>query len=132
MSDKSNFGLDHPAFAELQKAQSIFVDAIDKTARKNLEATEKMLELNRKRFESLQDVSDADDYAAKQTEAFKEYAEHMKAHVEALTSIGNESREQLTAAGTELAKSMDFSDLFPFGEAASKSKSKPKTASKSS
>lgn len=130
MSNKNSFGIDHPALAELQKAQSIFVDAIDKTARKNLESTEQLLELNKKRFSATQDFSNPTDFMAQQTAVFKDYADHLKSHMEALASIGSESRDQLSEVSSEFARAMDFSSLFPFAENTGKTKAKP--ASKNS
>ena len=117
------------AFTEMKKAQDILMEAIDKSARTNLESIEKLLELNKDRLSGLSDVSNPSDLVARQSAAFKEYAEHLSAHMEALAAIGTESREQLTELGQEFAKSMDFSSLFGMGETASKPKSKASTKS---
>jgi phage-related minor tail protein len=118
------------AFDEIRKAQEIIMDAIDKSARANLAATEKMLELNKQRFASLNDVDSPADYMAKQSTAFKEYADELNQQFETLAAIGNESREQLTELGQEFARNMDFSSFFNFAQPEPKSKAK-KTASKS-
>ena len=117
MSNKTAFTTDHPAFAELKKAQEIIFEAVDQTARKNLEATEKLLEINKQRFANVQDFSNPGDYVAKQSAAFKEYAEQVSAHLEALASIGASSREKLSEVGTDFGKAFDFSDFFPFADA---------------
>ncbi len=117
------------AFTEMKKAQDILMEAIDKSARTNLESIEKLLELNKDRLSGLSDVSNPSDLIARQSAAFKEYAEHLSAHMEALAAIGTESREQLTELGQEFAKSMDFSSMFGMGETASKPK--PKAGAKS-
>lgn len=112
------------AFTEMKKAQDILMEAIDKSARTNLESIEKLLELNKDRMSGLTDVSNPSDLIARQSAAFKEYAEHLTAHMEALAAIGTESREQLTELGQEFAKSMDFSSMFGMGETTSKPKAK--------
>lgn len=116
------------AFAEMKKAQDILLEAIDKSAKINLESVEKLLELNKQRLSGLTDFSNPSDLIARQSAAFKEYAEHVAAHMEALTSVGTESREQLMELGQEFAKSMDFSSFFGMAEAPSKAR--PKTAAK--
>ncbi len=131
MTNKNAFDLDHPALSEARKAQEIVFEAIDKTARQNLDATQKLLELNKKRYAETQDMSSPSDYLARQSAATKDYAEQVNAHLESLAAIGNESREQLTEIGQEFARNMDFSGMFPFApQAATKTKTKP--ASKSS
>jgi len=117
------------AFTEMKKAQDILMEAIDKSARTNLESIEKLLELNKDRMSGLTDVSNPSDLIARQSAAFKEYAEHLTAHMEALAAIGTESREQLTELGQEFAKSMDFSSMFGMGETTSKPKAKTSTKS---
>lgn len=112
------------AFTEMKKAQDILMEAIDKSARTNLESVQKLLELNKEGLSSLSDVSNPSDLIARQSATFKEYAEHLSAHMEALAAIGTESREQLTELGQEFAKTMDFSSLFGVGEAPSKPKAK--------
>ncbi|NDY94167.1 phasin family protein [Wenzhouxiangella limi] len=112
------------AFTEMKKAQDILMEAIDKSARTNLESVQKLLELNKERMTGLSDVSNPSDLIARQSAAFKEYAEHLSAHMEALTAIGTESREQLTELGQEFAKTMDFSTMFGLAEAPSKPKAK--------
>ena len=117
------------AFTEMKKAQDILMEAIDKSARTNLESIEKLLELNKDRMSGLSDVSNPSDLIARQSAAFKEYAEHLTAHMEALAAIGTESREQLTELGQEFAKSMDFSSMFGMGETTSKPKAKASSKS---
>lgn len=114
------------AFDEFKKAQEIMADAMDRAARVNLSAVEKMLELNKQRFSNIE-FSNPADYFARQTTAVKEYAEQMNHQFEELASIGNESREQLTELGQEFAKNMDFASLFNFGQPAPAAKPK-KTA----
>jgi hypothetical protein len=118
------------AFDEIRKAQEIIMDAIDKSARANLAATEKMLELNRQRFAGLNDVDSPADYMAKQSTAFKEYADELNQQFETLAAIGNESREQLTELSQEFARNMDFASFFNFAQPEAKSKAK-KTSAKS-
>ncbi|MDT8438620.1 MAG: phasin family protein [Wenzhouxiangellaceae bacterium] len=115
------------AFDEIKKAQEIIVDAIDRSARVNLAAVEKMLELNKQRFSNVE-FSNPADFFARQTTAVKEYAEQVNAQFEELASIGNESREQLTELSQEFAKNLDFASLFNFGQTASAAKPKAKTA----
>ncbi len=124
MSNKTTFDFDHPAFTEARKIQDIMVEAVEKTARKNLETSEKLLELNSKRFSNAQDFSNPSDYIARQSAAFKDYTEQLTAHFEALTDIGNESREALTEVGQKLAGSIDVSSMIPGVEPASKPKAK--------
>jgi len=113
---------------DLKKAQNILMEAIDKSARTHLDAVEKLLEFNKQRFSNLSEASDPGDYVARQSAAFKDYAEQCTAHVEALTAIGNESRDQLTELSQEFAKTLDFSSFFPFGaDASRKPKGKPGT-----
>ncbi len=112
------------AFAEMKKAQDILMEAIDKSARTNLESVEKLLELNKERMTGFSDVSNPSDLIARQSAVFKEYAEHLTAHMEALAAIGTESREQFQELGQEFAKGMDFSSLFGMAEAPSKPKAK--------
>jgi len=114
------------AFAEMKKAQDIMMEAIDKSARTNLESVQKLLELNKEGMSGLTEVKNPSDLVARQSAAFKEYAEHMTAHMEALAAIGTESREQLTELGQEFAKTMDFSSIFGMIEAAPKTKAKAK------
>ena len=116
------------AFAEMKKAQDILLEAIDKSAKTNLESVEKLLELNKQRLTGFADISNPSDLIARQSAAFKEYAEHLAAHMEALTAIGTESREQLMELGQEFAKNMDFSSLFGLAEAPTKAK--PRSTSK--
>ena len=117
------------AFEDINKAQQIIMDAIDKTTRANLAAVEKMMDLNKQRFSSLGKTSDPADFVANQTTAFKAYAEQMNEQFETLTEIGNESREKLTELGQDFAKSVDFSSFFTAPQ--SQTKSKGKTAAKS-
>lgn len=117
------------AFAEMKKAQDILLEAIDKSAKVNLESVEKLLELNKQRLTGLTDVSNPSDLIARQSATFKEYAEHLAAHMEALTTIGTESREQLMELGQEFAKGLDFGSMFGMAEAPTKPK--PRTAAKS-
>lgn len=117
------------AFTELKKAQDILLEAIDKSAKTNLDSVQKLMELNKQGLSGLTDVSNPGDLVSRQSAAFKEYAEHLSAHMEALTTIGNESREQLMALGQDFAKGMDFSSLFGLGE--TPAKSKPRAAAKS-
>jgi len=112
------------AFTEMKKAQDILMEAIDKSARTNLESVQKLLELNKEGLSGLGEVSNPSDLIARQSAAFKEYAEHLSAHMEALAAIGTESREQLTELGQEFAKTMDFSSVFGMTEAPSKPKAK--------
>ena len=100
------------AFEDITKAQQIFMDTIDKTTRANLASVEKMLELNKKRFSTFEDVSNPADFIARQSSAFKEYAEEMNQQFETLTEIGNESREKLAELGQDFAKNLDFSSFF--------------------
>lgn len=115
------------AFAEMKKAQDILLEAIDKAAKTNLESVEKLMALNKQGLSSFTDVSNPSDLIARQSAAFKAYAEHLSAHMEALTTIGNESREQLMELGQEFAKGVDISSLFGVAEA---TKAKPKPAAK--
>ncbi len=117
------------ALNEMKKAQDILFEAIDKSAKTNLESVEKLMELNKQGLSGMTDISNPSDLIAKQSAAFKEYAEHLSAHMEALTAISTESREQLMELGQEFAKSMDFSSMFGMGE--TPAKPKPKTAAKS-
>ena len=112
------------AFGDISKAQEIFMDAIDKTTRANLASAEKMMELNKKRFSSFDDVSNPADFMARQSNAFKEYAEEMNHQFETLTEIGNESREKLTELTQDFAKNLDFSSFFTAPQASSKSGAK--------
>ena len=112
------------AFGDISKAQEIFMDAIDKTTRANLASVEKMMELNKKRFSSFDDVSNPADFMALQSNAFKEYAEEMNQQFETLTEIGNESREKLTELTQDFAKNLDFSSFFTAPQASSKSQRK--------
>ena len=117
------------AFSEMKKAQDILFEAIDKAAKTNLESVEKLMELNKQGLSGMTDVSNPSDLIAKQSAAFKEYAEHLSAHMEALTAIGTESREQLMELGQEFAKSMDLSSMFGMADTATKPKAR--TAAKS-
>ncbi|MBS3743079.1 MAG: phasin family protein [Wenzhouxiangellaceae bacterium] len=117
------------AFEDIKKAQEIFMEAIDKTTRANLASVEKMMELNKKRFSSLEDLSDPADFFAKQSTAFKEYAEEMNQQFETLTEIGNESREKLAELGQDFAKNLDFSSFVAAPQ--NQPKSKGKTSGKS-
>lgn len=121
------------AFEDIKKAQEIFMEAIDKTTRANLASVEKMMELNKKRFSSVEDLGNPADFVAKQSTAFKEYAEEMNQQFETLTEIGNESREKLAELGQDFAKNLDFTSFFAGPQNAPKSSSKAsgKTASKS-
>ncbi len=118
------------AFAEMKKAQEILAEAIDKSAKTNLEAVEKLMELNKQRFSEMGDLNNPSDFVSRQSAAFKEYVDFLSGHVEALTSIGNESREQLTELSQEFAKGLDFSSFFPFAETGT-TKTKAKSAKSS-
>ena len=119
------------AFTELKKAQDILAEAIDKSAKTNLEAVEKLLELNKQRLSDMGDISNPSDLVSRQSAAFKEYVDFVSGHVEALTAIGNESREQLTELSQEFAKGLDFSSFFPVAETGT-TKTKSKASAKSS
>ncbi len=119
------------AFAEMKKAQEILAEAIDKSAKTNLEAVEKLMELNKQRFSEMGDLSNPSDFVSRQSAAFKDYVDFLSGHVEALTAIGNDSREQLTELSQEFAKGLDFSSFFPFADTGS-SKTKAKSTAKSS
>lgn len=112
------------AFEDITKAQQIIMNAIDKTTRANLAAVEKMMDLNKQRFSSLGETSDPADFVAKQSSAFKAYAEEMNQQVETLTAIGNESREQLAELGQDFAKNLDFTSLFTVPQNTPKPKAK--------
>jgi len=118
------------AFEDIKKAQQIFMEAIDKTTRANLASVEKMMELNKKRFSSLDDVGNPADFVASQSSAFKEYAEEMNQQFETLTEIGNESREKLAELSQDFAKNLDLSSFFTAPQASSKPRAR--TAGKSS
>ncbi|NBD94939.1 MAG: hypothetical protein GVY11_00480 [Gammaproteobacteria bacterium] len=118
------------ALDEMKKAQNILLEAVDKSTRTHLEAVEKLLEFNKQRFSNLSEANNPGEYVARQSEAFKEYAEHCTAHVKALTAIGNESREQLTELSQEFAKNLDFSSFFPFADTGTE-KAKSKSGGKS-
>lgn len=118
------------AFDDIRKAQEIMMDAIEKSTRANLATAEKMLELNKQRFEELKDVNSPADYVAGQSTAFKEYADQINQQFETLAAIGNESREQLTELGQDFARNMDFTSFFDFAQPQPKSKAR-KTTSKS-
>ena len=110
---------------EIKKVHHILFDAIDKSARAHLDTAEKLLAMNRQRLESLGNLSNPGDFVTDQTAAVKDYAEQLSAHFQALSTIGNESREQLTELSQEFAKGFDLSMFSPFGE------SQPKTRAKS-
>ena len=112
------------AFEDISKAQEIIMDAIDKTTRANLASVEKMMELNKKRFSSVENLSNPADFVASQSSAFKEYAEEMNRQFETLTEIGNESREKLTELSQDFAKNLDFSSFFTAPQGSSKSGAK--------
>lgn len=112
------------AFEEVKKAQNILMETIDKSARANLDAVQKLLELNKQRFSSANGVTNPSELVANQSSAFKDYAEAMSAHFENLTAIGTESREQLTELSQDFSKGLDFSSFFPFAETATKPKGK--------
>src|SRR6056297_124584 len=112
------------AFEDITKAQQIIMDAIDKTTRANLAAVEKMMDLNKQRFSSLGESSDPADFVAKQSTAFKEYAEEMNQQFETLAAIGNESREQLMALGQDFAKNLNFTSVFEVPQTKGRSRSK--------
>ncbi|MCC5863880.1 MAG: phasin family protein [Wenzhouxiangella sp.] len=119
------------AFAEMKKAQDILAEAIDKSAKTNLEAVEKLMELNKQRFSEMGDFSNPSDFVSRQSAAFKDYVDFLSGHVEALTAIGNDSREQLTELSQEFAKGLDFSSFFPFADTGT-TKTKAKSTAKSS
>jgi len=120
----------HKIFDEMKKAQNIWMETIDRSARVNLDTVEKLMELNKQRFSGAAETSSPSDFVAQQSAAFKDYAEAMSAHFEALTAIGSDSRDQLTELSQEFAKGIDFSSFFPVGESAAKPRSK--SSSKSS
>jgi hypothetical protein len=115
-------------FEDFKKAQNIWMDTIDRSARANLDTMEKMLELNKQRFSDSADVASPTDFIAAQSGVLKDYAEVASAHFEALTSIGSESRDQLTELSQEFAKGMDLSSFFPFTESAKAKKTAGKKA----
>ncbi|MGK7294220.1 MAG: phasin family protein [Candidatus Wenzhouxiangella sp. M2_3B_020] len=115
------------AFDEIRKAQEIMMDAFDKTARANLATAEKMLELNKQSFATVDDYSSPADLVARQSSAFKEYADEINQQFETLASIGNESREQLTELGQEFARNVDVGSFFNFAQPGAKSKPKAKS-----
>ncbi len=117
------------ALEDVKKAQNIMMETIDKSARANLDAVQKLLELNKQRFSSASDVTNPSDFVASQSSAIKDYAEAMSAHFENLTAIGTESREQLTELSQDFAKGVDLSSLFPFAETTAKPKGKASKAS---
>ena len=118
------------AFEEFKKAQDILAEAIDKSAKTNLEAVEKLLEMNKQRFSDLGEISNPSEFASRQASAFKDYVDFLSNHVQSLNAIGTESREQLTGLSQEFAKGIDFSGFFPFGqEQSAKGKSKSTKAS---
>lgn len=114
----------HSYFDEMKKAHDILMDAFDKSARAHLDSAEKVLAMNRQRIESLGKITSPGDFVTDQTSAVRDYAEQFSAHIQALTTIGNESREQLTELSQEFAKGVDFSMFSPFGETAAKPKTK--------
>lgn len=100
-------------FDDLKKAQNIWMDTIDRSARANLDTMEKMLEMNKQRYSASADVASPSDFLASQAGVFKDYIEAASAHFEALTVIGTESRERLTALSQDVSRGMDFSSFFP-------------------
>lgn len=117
------------AFAEFRKAQDILGDAIEKSTKTNLEAVEKLLEINKQRFSDVGDLGNPGEFASRQASAFKDYVDFVSNHVQSLNAIGAESREQLTELSQTFAKGIDFSGFFPFGQEPSKGKSKSTKAS---
>jgi len=111
-------------FEDFKKVQNILFESIDQSARANLEAAEKFLELNKQRVSSLTEVASPSEVIARQSDAFKDYAEALSAHIETLSGISTKSREQLTELSEGFAKDMDFSSFFPFAPATGKTKSK--------
>lgn len=112
------------AFEDITKAQQIIMDAIDKTTRANLASVEKMMDLNKQRLSSAADLSDPSDFVAKQSTAFKAYAEQMNQQFETLAAIGNESREQLMELGQDFAKNLNFTNFFEVPQAQGRTKAK--------
>ncbi len=110
------------AFAELKKAQDILLEAIEKSAKTHLDSVQKLMDLNKQGLSGLTDLSNPGELIARQSATFKEYAEQVSAHMEALSAIGAESREQLMELGQEFAKGLDFSSLFGLGDAPAKGK----------
>lgn len=105
-------------FEELKKAQDVLTDTIHRSAQTNLETFEKLMEINRKSVSKADEVSNPNDFISRQSAVFKEYAEQLGSHVETLTSIGLETRDQLTEISAEFAKGLDFSAMFPISDAA--------------
>ncbi|MFU8831408.1 MAG: phasin family protein [Wenzhouxiangella sp.] len=105
-------------FEELKKAQNVLTDTINKSAQTNLETFEKLMEINRKSVSKADEASNPNDLITRQSAVFKEYAEQLGSHVETLTNIGLETREQLTEISSEFAKGLDFSAMFPISDAA--------------
>lgn len=118
------------AFEDITKAQQVIMDAIDKTTRANLASFEKMMELGKQPFTSLGDLTDPTEMVARQSSAFKAYAEEVNHQFETLTAIGNESREQLMELGQDFAKNLNFTEFFeqPKAKTGSKAKSGTKSA----
>ena len=113
------------AFAEAKKAQEILAEAIDKSARTNLEAVEKLLEMNKQRVSDFTETSsNPSEFVSRQSAAFKDYVDFVSSHVESLNAIGAESREQMTELSQDFAKGMDFSSFFPFSQQPTKAKAK--------
>jgi hypothetical protein len=113
-------------FDDFKKAQNIWMDTIDRSARANLDTMEKMLEMNKQRFSALADGASPSDFIASQSGIFKDYAEVASAHFESLTAIGTDSRDQLTELSQEFAKGLDFSTLFPLTDGKTTKKSSGK------
>jgi len=120
--------MSNKVFEDVKKAQNIWMETIDRSARANLDTMEKILELNKQRFSAGADVTSPTDVISTQSGAFKDYAELTSAHFEALIRIGSESRDQLTELSQSVAKGMDFSAIFPVGETG---KTKQSTGKKS-
>lgn len=119
----------HSYIDDIKKAHDILMDAFDKSARAHLDTAEKVLAMNRQRIESMSKITNPGDFVTDQTSAARDYAEQFSAHIQALTAIGNESREQLTELSQEFAKGVDFSMFTPFGEASAKPKAKASSKS---
>ncbi len=118
------------AFTEFKKAQDILAEAIEKSAKTNLEAVEKLFEMNKQRLTDFSEAGNPSEVASRQASAFKDYVEFLSDHVQSLNAIGTESREQLTELSQEFAKGIDFSGFFPFGqETTTKGKSKSSKSS---
>lgn len=97
------FSRDNPFLKSVEKSHRLVFEALDKTARLQLELAEDLLDMNRSRFDSLYKHESFTDVLADQQNLAAELGERAKRYAEDLQEVFGEVQAEVTEAANEFA-----------------------------